>query len=119
MDNINTERLLLRNFLGEDWPEVQNLAIDWKMAPGPEFDKLPIDEESCKGVTEYFSKESSKYLAIVLINPDKIIGLLALNGMTDTGLFDLGHIINSKYQDNDIDYEALKQRLNLYFAKQM
>lgn len=117
MGKINTERLLLRNFMAGDWPEVLNLAIDWKSAPGPEFDKLPTDEESCKGLTEYFSKEPSKYLAIELINTGKVIGLLALNGMTDTGSFDLGHIINSKYQDNDIDHEALGAAVAFIFCK--
>jgi RimJ/RimL family protein N-acetyltransferase len=111
---IETERLILRGFQPKDWQAVLELARDWKRAPGPGFDKLPTTDAECKRFTDHLST-SGKYYAMCLRTDNKVVGLLALNGLDERERFDLGHVIHSKYQDNDYDREALSAIIVLIF----
>ncbi len=115
MERRETRRLILRGFRSQDWPEVQALAIDWKSAPGPEFDKLPTTETECRQFTDHLSG-NDRYYAVCLRGEDKVIGLLALNGYDEQKRLDLGHIILSSYQDNDHDREALAAIVAVIFG---
>jgi len=111
---LNTERTTIRGFTEEDWPDIHELAIDWSRAPGPEFDKLPTSEDGAKGLAGYFA-EHDIFKAICLRDGKKVIGLLGLNGLDGEGRFDLGHIILSEYQNNDVDKEALDAMVDYVF----
>ncbi len=111
---LSTRRLVLRGFTPDDWEDIHELAVDWSKAPGPEFDKWPTTEEAAKGLTEHFSN-TPKFFAMCLQKNKKVVGLLALNGCETEGRFDLGHVIHSEYQDNDIDREALQAMVDHIF----
>jgi len=104
---LETTRLIIRPFTSEDWRDVQQLALDWRSAPGPEFDKWPTDETGVRGLTGLFVKQAGKYFAVSLKKGERVIGLLALNGIDERNELDLGHVILSDHQDNDVDREAL------------
>lgn len=106
MDRIETKRFVLRCFIAEDWRDFQELGIDWQVAPGPAFDKWPTSEEASKSSVEYMST-SDKYLAMCVRGSGKVVGLLALNGIDEEQRLDLGHVILSRYQDNDQDREVI------------
>jgi RimJ/RimL family protein N-acetyltransferase len=106
MDYLASDRLILRGWLMDDWRDLLEISIDWKSQPGPEFDKFPVTEEEWRKDIEYFAKQDN-YYAIYLKSASKAIGFLSLNGINENGQMDLGHIIHSQYQDNDIDREAL------------
>lgn len=114
MPTIETKRLLLRPFVAADWPAVLDLAIDWARAPGPVFDKLPTTAPACQQLTDYLAT-ADRYFAIYHRAEDKVIGLLALNGMDDQQRFDLGHIIHATWQDNDLDREAIAAMIDFIF----
>jgi len=107
MLRIETKRLILRPFTAADWRDFHELSVDWAVAPGPAFDKWPTSEEACKGSVKYMST-SDKYLAMCLRESGKVVGLLAINDIEAEGQLDVGHVILSKYQDNDHDREALQ-----------
>ncbi len=111
---LRTDRLVLRGFTPDDWRDVHELAMDWSQAPGPDFDKWPTAEEAAGGLTGHFSS-SPKYFALCLKETRKVVGLVALNGHETDGRFDLGHVIHSDYQDNDIDREALQAMVDHVF----
>lgn len=46
---------------------------------------------------------------------NKVICLLALNGSDEVDRQDLGHVVHSGYQDNDLDREALEAMVRLIF----
>jgi RimJ/RimL family protein N-acetyltransferase len=115
MVQLETKRLILRGFASRDWPEVLELAMDGRSAPGPDFDKLPTNEAECRKFTDYLAR-SGKYYGMCLRTDNKIVGLLALNGLDERERFDLGHIIHSRYQDNDHDREALAAIIALIFS---
>lgn len=104
---LETTRLIIRPFRSEDWRDVQRLAQDWKTAPGPEFDKWPTDEVGVIGLTDIFVKQTDMYFAVFPKKAARVIGLMALNGHDGRNELDLGHVILSDHQDNDIDREVL------------
>ncbi len=111
---LSTDRLVLRGFAPDDWQDVHELAVDWSKAPGPGFDKWPTTEEAARDLTRHFSS-SHKYFAMCIKETGKVVGLVALNGYEAGGRFDMGHVIHSDYQDNNIDREALQAMVNHIF----
>ncbi len=107
MQRIETKRLVLRSFTADDWRDFHELAVDWRMAPGPAFDKWETSIETCQKSVQYMSGMDN-YFAACLKKSGKLIGLLAINGIDKAKQADLGHVILSKYQDNDHDREALQ-----------
>lgn len=116
MQPVETKRLVLRQFETNDWPDVLELAIDWQLAPGPAFDKLPTSEREVQQLTDYLA-QNERYFAPVLRATGKVIGLLALNGLDENEQFDLGHIIHSSYQDNEVDREAIAAIVDYLFQE--
>jgi RimJ/RimL family protein N-acetyltransferase len=115
MVTVETRRLVLRGFQSGDWPEVLGLAVDWKASPGPDSDKLPVSEQECRKFTDFLMRSGNHY-AMCLRSDNKVIGLLALNGLDKEERFDLGHIILSRYRDDDHDREALAAMVDLIFS---
>jgi len=117
MRRIETERLVLRPFRADDWKDFQALGIDWKAAPGPAFDKWGTSAEAAKESVTHMSTRDN-YVAMCLCGSDKVVGLLAINGMDAKKKLDLGHVILSSYQDNDHDREALEAMIQHCFDAQ-
>lgn len=68
----------------------------------------------CKGPNRLFHKDA-KHFAISLRASKKVIGLLVLNGIDPNKQMDLGHVMLSKYQDNDVDLEAIGAMVSRIF----
>ena len=107
MQRIETRRLLLRPFTADDWRDFQELSLDWRAAPGLAFDKWPTSEDSSKKSVEYMSTRD-KFFAMCLRESGKVVGLLVINGIDNEKRLNLGHVILSRYQDNDHDREAIE-----------
>lgn len=106
MHKIETQRLILQPFAPTHWQDFQILAKDWKAAPGPDFDKWQTTDESCQESVAYLATKDN-YFAMCLRESGQLIGLLAINQINAQHQADLGHVILSQYQTNDLDREAL------------
>jgi RimJ/RimL family protein N-acetyltransferase len=53
---------------------------------------------------------------IYLRSEEKIIGLICMNGIDQNVYMDMGHIIHSDYQNNEIDREALSMFIDYIFS---
>jgi hypothetical protein len=53
--------------------------------------------------------------AVVLKSGQRIIGLLAFNGIDANKQLDLGHVMHTEFQDNDHDREALEAIIDSAF----
>ena len=115
MNSLSSERLVLRAFAKEDFSDVLTLAVNWKAAPGPEFDKWPVDENGCKGFLDYLCTNKNFY-AIYLREKERVIGLLAINSIDENKKLDLGHVIHSDFQKDDIDREAIEMIVENIFS---
>jgi RimJ/RimL family protein N-acetyltransferase len=115
MEKLESERLILRGLEPEDFNDFWELSKNWKEAPGPDFDKFPIDENGCNNFFDYSLKNSGGTRFIYLRSEKKIIGLVSMNGIDADGQMDMGHIIHSSYQNDDIDREALSMFVDSIF----
>jgi RimJ/RimL family protein N-acetyltransferase len=114
---IETERLVIRPFVPEDWPGMQALAINKESSRGARYDHTwPTTEDECKGMAEYFA--GGQYYAAVLKQNQRIIGLLAFNSIDANKQLDLGHVMHTEFQDNDHDREALEAIIDFAFRDQ-
>jgi RimJ/RimL family protein N-acetyltransferase len=116
MKTLESKRLILRGLEPNDFNDFWELSKNWKTAPGPDFDKFPIDENGCKGFFDYSLKNSGNSRYIYLRGENKIIGFICLNGKDENDQMDMGHIIHSYYQNNDIDREALSMFIEFVFG---
>ncbi len=114
---IETERLIIRKFIPDDWKDLLEIAISNEQSPFADCDHAwPTDEAGIKGAVEYFSKEH-QFWAVEVKDLHKVICFINFNFMDDERTLDIGHIINSKYFGNDYDYEALKVLYNYGFIQ--
>ena len=116
MEKLESERLVLRELEPGDFNDFWELSINWKKAPGPDFDKFPVDETGCRNFFDYSLKNMGNARFIYLRSEEKIIGLICMNGMDQNGYMDMGHIIHSDYQNNEIDREALSMFIQYIFS---
>jgi RimJ/RimL family protein N-acetyltransferase len=112
---IDTKRFILRPFAQADWRDAQELAIDWKAAPGPAFDKWPATDEGCQGLVKHLSR-SGGYRAVVDRGSGKVVGLVAMSDHGG-GRQEIGHVILSARQDNDQDREVIEAAVRHCFEQ--
>ena len=116
MEKLESERLVLRELEPGDFNDFWELSKNWKEAPGPDFDKFPVDKNGCRNFFYYSLKNKGNTHFIYLRSEKKIIGLVCMNGMDQNGYIDMGHIIHSDYQNNEIDREALSMFIDCIFS---
>jgi hypothetical protein len=90
MEKIESKRLILRKLEAEDFNDFWELSKNWKTAPGPDFDKFPIDENGCKSWFNECLKNDGNILYIHLRDENKIIGLISFNGKDENERMDMG-----------------------------
>jgi RimJ/RimL family protein N-acetyltransferase len=115
MKTLESKRLILRELEPNDFNDFWELSKNWKTAPGPDFDKFPIDENGCKNWFNECLKNNGNTRYIYLRDENRIIGLISFNGKDENDRMDMGHIIHSDYQNDDIDREALSMFIEYGF----
>jgi RimJ/RimL family protein N-acetyltransferase len=115
MKKLESKRLILRELEPNDFNDFWELSKNWKAAPGPDFDKFPTDENGCRYWFYECLKNNGNTRYIYLRDENKIIGLISFNGKDENNRMDMGHIIHSDYQNNDIDREALSMFIEYGF----
>lgn len=111
-----SERVTVRAFTQDDWADVHALAADWSKAPGPAFDKWPTSEKDTKGLLGMFINKNNQFFAVCLKKTNHVIGLISLTTQ-DEKQSEIGHVILSKYQDNDIDKETIGSVVDHVFTR--
>jgi len=111
---ITTDRLIIRRFTDDDAAAVATLSADWAEQPGPAFDKWPTAPEACRELAGFFAGDD-RYLAITLRDGSGVVGLIALNAVDENARLDLGHVVHSSIQDDDIDREAIGSVVDAIF----
>jgi RimJ/RimL family protein N-acetyltransferase len=114
MLRINTDRLLIRNFLQDDWKELQEIIEDKESSEYAIYDhQFPTSENEVKQITGWFA-QNDDYLAICELSTQKVIGYLAIND-DKKGSRNLGYNLHSAYQRKGYAYEACITVLNYAF----
>ena len=101
---IYTNRLLIRELVPEDWPEVQNIALDFQKSEYAVYDMpLPVRDEEIKALTKQFA-ESHLFFAVML--EKNMIGYICFH--EDNGIYDLGYCFHSDYHGKGYASEACR-----------
>jgi RimJ/RimL family protein N-acetyltransferase len=105
MITIRTKRLVIRNFVFEDWVELQEIIIDKETSEFAVFDhQFPTSDIEVQEIAKWFS-QGDNFLAVYLESDRRLIGFIALNGETAAEK-DLGYCICTAYQRQGYASEA-------------
>jgi ribosomal-protein-alanine N-acetyltransferase len=96
---IETDRLVIRNFRADDWPDLQEISVKYKASEYAQYDQeWPTSADEIKGMVKWLA-EGDRFFAVCLRSTGKVIGLIALNPKPDQGdrVYGLGYVFNSDY----------------------
>jgi RimJ/RimL family protein N-acetyltransferase len=96
---IETERLAIRNFSGDDWQDLQEMITQYQSSAYAVYDhQWPTSTEEIKGIAKWFA-DGDSFLAVCLRETGKLIGFISLNGSEkeDCQEFNLGYVFNFDY----------------------
>ncbi len=103
--HIKLKRILIRNFLVEDWKDLQEIAIDKASSQYSIYDyQFPTSETEIKAITNRFAN-GNDYFAVCELNTNKIIGYICLSGKKDIEK-DFGYNFHSGYWGKGYATEA-------------
>jgi ribosomal-protein-alanine N-acetyltransferase len=106
---MQTLNLLIRRFNNNDFLDFAELIRDKMSSVYAVYDEqFPTDENSLKGILDYFSS-SDEFYAVELKSSKKVIGFLTLNTCKEQGIRNLGYCIHTQYQGNGYGTEAVNE----------
>lgn len=116
MIDLESERLLIRNFRSDDWNDLHDyLSIEevLKYEPGE-----VCNEEDCKQMTLERS-QSNIFMAVVLRENNKMIGHIYFNQTVPFEFltWEIGYIFNPRYYGNGYATEASRRVLQYGFEE--
>lgn len=111
--NLQTERLLLRNFRPEDAPGLRQSVLRYQATPYAAYDHpWPTSEAEIAGVVAWFAS-ADQYLAVCCRDTGGYLGFVCLNPEESAGTrtYNLGYIFDSEYQGHGYAREACRAML--------
>ncbi len=113
MKKIETERLIIRRFIEEDWKDLYEYLSDEEVVKFEPYDVYSEEQTKIEAINR--SKMDSFY-AVCLKENNKLIGNIYLEkGEFDT--WELGYVFNASYQKKGYALEATKKLLDLAFTE--
>lgn len=113
MDNIVTERLIIRRFELNDWSDLYEYLSDEEVVKFEPYEVF--SENQAREEAKNRSNDGSFY-AVSLKENEKLIGNLYL-GKGDFDTFELGYVFNHKYQGQGYATESTKGIVEYTFRK--
>ena len=119
MKPIEIERLTIRNFIDDDWQDLQQAIINYQASESAKYeDPWPTSEEEIKGIVSWFAN-GDEFLAVNLKPEDKVIGFVAINRRTDREehSHNLGYVFNPEYGGKGYATESCKACMGYVFGE--
>lgn len=116
MKKIETERLIIRNFVLEDWKLLREIILKKEASEYAAYDySFPTSEDDVKKITQWFVGGDA-FLAVCL-KPDCLIGYIALNKAEDAekAEYDLGYCFHPEYLGKGYATEACADTIRYAF----
>lgn len=117
MRPIETDRLSIRNFVPDDWQDLQETIILYQASDSAKYeDPWPTSDEEIKGIVSWFAK-GDEFLAVNLKTADKVIGFVAINRRTDREehSHNLGYVFNPEYNGQGYATESCQMCMGYVF----
>lgn len=113
MENIVTDRLIIRRFQPSDWQDMYEYLSDKETVAYEPYD-IYSEARAKKEVIRRSNDES--FYAVCLKGTEKLIGNLYL-GKEDFNTWELGYVFNRKYQGQGYATESAKALLDHAFTQ--
>lgn len=105
MIDIKTSRIVIRNFVINDWRDLQKIFINFGSSEYAIYDHhFPNSDNEVKSITERFAN-GNNFFAVCELTDNKVMGYVCLNGENDKEL-DIGYCFNDTYQGKGYATEA-------------
>lgn len=112
MQNIVTDRLLIRQFEQSDWQDLYEYLPDKEVVKFEPYDIYSEDQAKEEAIRR---SNDDFFYAVCLKENEKLIGNLYL-GKGDFDTWELGYVFNRKYQNQGYATEGAKGLLDYAFA---
>ncbi len=116
MNNLISERIVVRNFQISDWKKLYEIIVKYQASEFAPYDQQwPTSEEEIKKVTEWFAN-GDKFLAVCLIDTNQLIGFVGLNPEKGgQGIYNIGYVFDTDYHRKGYATEACRAVLKNTF----
>ena len=112
--NIETQRLTIREFIFDDWRDLQEMIIQKEVSEYAIYDhQWPVSDEEIKRIIGWFV-DKPNYFAICL-KESKLIGYILLNNTENPDEIDMGYCLNEDYMGKGFAQEACTALLTYTF----
>lgn len=111
MEEIKSERLIIRRFKETDWKDLYEYLSDEEVVKFEPYDVF--SEEKCKEEAVYRSNNEA-FLAVSLKDNDKVIGNIYFEKQ-DFDTYEIGYVFNLNYQKKGYATESAKAIINYTF----
>lgn len=120
MINLETERLLLRNFEPNDWEDLLEITQEYEQSDMALYDQeYPQTSEGVKDILKFLGS-GNEFAAVLVKNQPKVIGLVQFQRKkeyVDEVVHGLGGIFNSNFRGKGYAFEAFKIALKYLFEE--
>ncbi|MCP6651951.1 hypothetical protein NL518_28045, partial [Klebsiella pneumoniae] len=81
--DIKTSRLIIRNFVVDDWKDLQEIVVSKEASEYAVYDyQFPTLDNEVQGITKRFAN-GDRFLAVCKLSDNKVIGYISLKGSND------------------------------------
>lgn len=119
MIQLETARLVLRQFQADDWQALREMILQYQATPLALYDeRWPNSPEEIQRVTAWFAAGRA-YRAVCLKESGRLIGFVALNDESRNGRrqYNLGYLFNADYHGQGYAAEACRAALDDAFDR--
>lgn len=113
MDNILSNRLIIRRFSEDDWQDLHEYLSDEEVVKFEPYDVYSEDQAQDEALSRAFNEA---FYAVCLKESGKLIGNLYL-GKGDFDTWELGYVFNRKYQGQGYAAESTRTLLGYAFTE--
>lgn len=119
MLSLETDRLIIRSFRLDDWPDLRELSIRYQATEAARYeDPWPTSEEGVRGMAEWLSVRDD-YLAVCLKGTGRLIGLIAIDRRRDQAerVHNLGYVFSPEYHGRGYALESCRATMVYVFGE--
>jgi ribosomal-protein-alanine N-acetyltransferase len=116
---LETNRLVIRNFVPDDWRGLQEVAIQYQASEWAKYeDPWPTGTDEVKGMTQFFTS-GDDYLAVSLKDTGKLIGLIAIERRKEQEerVHNLGYVFHPGYSGQGYATEGCRAMMAYLFEQ--
>lgn len=116
---LETDRLVIRNFIPEDWQELQELAIQYRASESAQYeDPWPTSDKEVRGMARWFAG-GDDYLAVCLKASGTLIGLIAIGRREGVAgrVHNLGYVFHPGYHGQGYATEGCRAAMGHLFGE--